>query len=159
MAKLILIWRRSAEAIAVVAFIVMFGGFVIGVGSRYLLDAPVAWANEVCLIAYLWVVFWTSDILLKERQHIVFDVFYLLLPARARRVLAAFITLSLVVTFLAVLPGTISYFYFLRLRHSTALQLPMQFVFGGFVVFVVAVVINALHRLWRLSRPGWESEL
>lgn len=159
MARFVLIWQRFATTLAVVAFAVMFGGFVIGVGSRYLLNMPIAWANEVCLIAYLWVVFWSSDILLKERQHIVFDVFYGLLPLRGRRILAALITLSLVVTFVAVLPGTIDYWYFLRLRHSTALQLPMQFVFGGFVVFVVAVIVNALHRLWKLSRPGWESEL
>lgn len=159
MERLRLVWSRFAESVPVFAFAVMFAGFVIGIGSRYVFDAPVAWANEVCLIGYMWVTFWTSDILLKERQHIVFDVFYNLFPPRLRRVVALFITLSLALTFLACLPGTIDYWLFLRKRHSLALHLPMQFVFGGFVIFVVAVIVNAARRTWALLRPGWEEEL
>ena len=76
---------------------------------------------------------------------------------RARRVVAIFITLSIVVVFVALLPGAIDYFVFLRTRHSTTLHLPMQFVFGGFLVFNVAVIVNGLKRLWKLVRPGWET--
>src|SRR5690242_10825707 len=101
MQKSLALWNRFAESVSVVAFAIMFAGFVIGVGGRYVFNAPVAWSNELCAIGFVWVVFWTSDILLKERQHIVFDVIYGVFPPRARRILALFITLSLAVLFLA----------------------------------------------------------
>jgi TRAP-type C4-dicarboxylate transport system permease small subunit len=145
--------------VAVVAFALMFAGFVIGVGGRYVFNTPVAWSNEVCAIGFVWIVFWTSDILLKERQHIVFDVIYNVFPPRARRVLALFITLSLAILFLAALPGTIDYTWFLRTRQSTMLRLPMILIFGCFVIFVVAVIVNSVIRIWQLLRPGWQKHL
>ncbi|MBN8994618.1 MAG: TRAP transporter small permease [Rhizobiales bacterium] len=141
------------------AFALMFAGFVIGVGGRYVFNTPVAWSNEVCAIGFVWIVFWTSDILLKERQHIVFDVIYNVFPPRARRVLALFITLSLAILFLAALPGTIDYTWFLRTRQSTMLRLPMILIFGCFVIFVVAVIVNSVIRIWQLLRPGWQKHL
>lgn len=153
------VWKRFSESVAVVAFALMFAGFVIGVGGRYVFNTPVAWSNEVCAIGFVWIVFWTSDILLKERQHIVFDVIYNVFPPRARRVLALFITLSLAILFLAALPGTIDYTWFLRTRQSTMLRLPMILIFGCFVIFVVAVIVNSVIRIWQLLRPGWQKHL
>jgi TRAP-type C4-dicarboxylate transport system permease small subunit len=101
MQSLLTVWKRFAESVSVVAFAMMFAGFVIGIGGRYVFNTPVAWSNELCAIGFVWIVFWTSDILLKERQHIVFDVIYGLFPPRARRILALLITLSLAILFLA----------------------------------------------------------
>ena len=137
----------------------MFFGFVAGITARYVFDAPLSWANELCVIAFVWVTFWTSDILLKEREHIVFDVLYNLMPPTIRRIVAIFITLSLAAVFLAALPGTLNYIEFLHTRHSTQLQVPMQLVFGCFLVFVIAVVISAVRRLWQLLRCDWQRRL
>jgi TRAP-type C4-dicarboxylate transport system permease small subunit len=153
------ILKRCAESVSVVAFATMFAGFVIGICARYVFNEPIAWANELCLIAYVWIVFWTSDILIRERQHIVFDVLYNLFPPKYRRGLAILVTLSLAATFVAALPGTVDYILFLKRRHSTLLQVPMQFIYGSFLIFMVAVVVNALLRLWHLVRPGWERHI
>lgn len=159
MKTLSVFWKRFAESVSVVAFAVMFAGFVIGIIARYVFNAPVSWANELCVVAYVWIVFWSCDILIKERQHIVFDVIYGLFSPRIRRALAIFVTLSLAAVFLAALPGTVDYFLFIRPRHTTLLHLPMQFVYGSFLIFVVAVVVSALRRLWQLLRPGWEKQV
>ena len=159
MEKFVELWKRFAESVAVVAFAIMFAGFVIGIVSRYVFNVPIAWANELCVVAFVWIVFWSSDILLKERQHIVFDVLYNFIPLQPRRYVAIFITLSLAIVFVAALPGTFNYIEFLHTRHSTSMHLPMQFVFGCFLIFVVAAAINALSRLWLLVRPGWEQHL
>ncbi|MBW7862045.1 MAG: TRAP transporter small permease [Rhodocyclaceae bacterium] len=156
MARLEAAWQWFAESLAVVAFAVMFFGFVLGITARYVFGDPISWTNELSVIAYVWVVFWTSDILVRERQHIIFDVLYELFPPRARRWLAVFVTLSLAATFIAVLPGTLDYIDYLKVRHTTLLRLPMQLVHVSFLVFVVAVIVNALSRLWHLCRPGWE---
>jgi TRAP-type C4-dicarboxylate transport system permease small subunit len=159
MNTIVTLWKRFAESVTVVAFVVMFAAFMIQIISRYVFNEPVAWTLEVCLIGYVWVVFWSSDILLKERQHIVFDVLYNLVPTNLRRVLAVITTASLFVAFLAALPGALDYVTFIARRKSTILHIPMPWVFGGFLVFAVAVVGNAGVRLWRLYRPGWQNEL
>ena len=159
MQTLAVYWKRFAESVSVVAFAVMFAGFVIGIVARYVFNSPISWTNELCVVAYVWIVFWTSDILIRERQHIIFDVVYGLFPPRTRRVLAIFVTLSLALVFLAALPGTVDYILFLRIRHSTLLHLPMQFVFGSFLIFLIAAVVSALRRLWHLLRPDWEQHI
>lgn len=159
MQNLAVIWRRFAESVSVVAFALMFSGFVIGIFARYVLNAPIAWSNELCVIGYVWIVFWTSDILLKERQHIVFDVIYGWFPPAGRRAVAIFISLSLALVFLAAIPGTYDYISFLGRRRSMLLHVPLQLVFGCFLIFVVAVVVNAVRRLWQLFRPGLEQHL
>ena len=152
-------WRVFAELVAAVAFAAMFAGFIIQIVSRYAFDRPVSWSLELCSIAYVWVVFWTCDILVSERQHIVFDVLYQQVPLRKRRLLAVFNTASLGATFLAVLPATIGYAIFMGRRHSTVMHVPMNLVYACFAVFVAAVVIQAAVRLRRLLRPGWEVQL
>ncbi len=159
MQSLALFWRRFAESVSVVAFAVMFSGFVIGIFARYVFGTPIARSNELCVIGYVWIVFWTSDILLKERQHIVFDVIYGWFPPAARRAVAVFISLSLALVFLAAIPGTYDYIAFLGRRRSMLLHVPLQLVFGCFLIFVVAVVVNAVRRLWQLFQPGWEQHL
>jgi len=157
--RLLVLWKRFSESVAVVAFAAMFAGFVVGVTARYAFNAPLSWANEVCVVGFVWITFWTSDILLKERQHIVFDVLYNWVPLKGRRWVAVFITSSMAFIFIALLPGAISYISFLGTRHSLALHLPMQLVFGCFLIFVVAAAISALRRLWQLLRPGWEQHV
>ena len=57
MQSLALFWRRFAESVSVVAFAVMFSGFVIGIFARYVFGTPIAWSNELCVIGYVWIVF------------------------------------------------------------------------------------------------------
>jgi TRAP-type C4-dicarboxylate transport system permease small subunit len=159
MATIVQLWKRFAETAAVVAFAIMFGAFVVQVASRYVFNSPVAWTLEVCLIAYVWVVFWSSDILVRERQHIVFDVLYNMVPAPQRRWLAVFVTASLLVVFALALPGVADYVGFVGRRRTTLLHIPMPYVFGAFLILMVAVVVNAAIRLYRLFRPGWRDEL
>jgi len=159
MGALVVLWKRFAESVTVIAFVAMFSSFIVQIVSRYVFDAPVAWSLEVCLIAYVWVVFWTCDILIKSQQQIVFDVLYNMAKPSRKRWLAIATSGSLAVVFLLALPGTADYIHFLARRKSMLLHVPMQLVFGCFLIFTIAVVIRALVRLWHLSRPGWERYL
>ncbi len=153
-AAIVRLWKRFAETAAVVAFGVMFAAFVIQIASRYLFDAPVAWTQEICLIAYVWVVFWSCDILVPERKHIIFDILYNLAPVRPRRWLAVAVTGSLFVVFLAVLPATAEYVQFVGRRRTTILHIPMPWVYGAFLVFVVALIVSSASASGSSSGPA-----
>jgi TRAP-type C4-dicarboxylate transport system permease small subunit len=152
-------WRRFAEGVAALAFATLFLAFIIQIVSRYLLNAPVAWTLELCAIAYVWVVFWSAGVLVPERRHITFDILYHLVPLRQRRWLAMFLTGSVGLVFLAALPGVLDYILFLGRRSSMLLKIRMDLIYACFALVMVAVILGAMARLWRLSRPGWPDEL
>ena len=158
-ARLLAGWKNVTEGVAAAAFALMFAAFTIQILSRYVLNMPVAWSLELCSIAYVWVVFWSCDLLVSERQQIVFDVIYQAIRPKTRRWIAIFNTATLAVLFLAALPGTLEYIWFLRRRASMMLQIPMHLVYLCFVVFMIAVVVGAVLRLRRLSGASWQQHL
>jgi TRAP-type C4-dicarboxylate transport system permease small subunit len=148
-----------AEWAAAAMFAAMFGAFMIQIVSRYVLNTPVSWSLEICSIAYVWVVFWTCNLLLREREHIVFDVLYVKLPPKVRRVIAFANTAALGGLFLLALPGTLDYIAFLTRRKTMILHVPMHLVYSVFGIFMVAVIVGAAIRLVRLSRRSWQDSL
>ena len=151
--------KRGAELIAAASFALMFGAFMIQIVSRYIFNAPVSWSLEICSIGYIWIVFWTCDILLHERQHIIFDVLYVKFPPRWRRVVGIANTATLGLVFLAALPTVLEYLSFLGRRKTMILRLPMDVVYSCFGIFMIAVVIGAALRLRRLFGKSWQQNL
>jgi len=151
--------HRTAELISAAAFAAMFGAFMIQIVSRYVFNAPVSWSLEICSIGYIWIVFFTSNVLLTERQHIVFDVLYHKFPLRQRRALAIFLTATLGIVFLAALPTTLEYLSFLDRRKTMILRLPMDIVYSCFGIFMSAVVVGAAVRIKRLFGADWQKHL
>lgn len=154
-------WRltRLAEWAAAAMFAAMFGAFAVQIVSRYLFNLPVSWSLEICSIAYVWVVFWSANILLSERQHIVFDVLYVKMAPRLRRAVAIANTAAIGGLFLAALPGTLDYIAFLARRKTMILHVPMHLVYSVFGIFMIAVICGAAVRLVRLSRQSWHEHL
>ncbi len=58
----------------------------LGVLFRDLLDAPLAWANDLGVLALLWLTFIGASALYKEQGHIAVDALAHMLPDRIRKV-------------------------------------------------------------------------
>jgi len=151
--------KRGAELVAAGLFAAMFGAFMIQIVSRYVFNHPVQWSLELCSLGYIWLVFWSSDLLVEERQHIRFDLLYKKLPARPRRFVAVTNTAALGLVFLAGLPLSIEYILFMGRRSTLILHIPLDIAYACFGIFMVAVVINAVVRLNRLLGPAWRQHL
>lgn len=151
--------RYLAELVTVILFMAMFAAFLLQVFTRYILNDPVAWTQEFVLIAYIWIVFWCAAFLLREREHITFDMFYLALPLAGRRVLAIVLTALTGTAFIAALPATIDYVSFMKIEKSPVIGLRFDVLYSIFVVFVIAVAIGAVVRIWRLLSRSWQDEL
>src|SRR6478735_7870163 len=98
-----------AESVAALLFLAMFAAFLIQVFARYVLNNPIGWTQEFVLIAYIWIVFWCSAFLVRERDHITFDMAFEALPPGARRRLAIVLTAIVAIAFVVALPATIDY--------------------------------------------------
>lgn len=148
-------WLRArAENVAVGLLTVMFLSFVIQIVSRYVLNYPVAWTIELCLITWIWVVFWEAAFLLGDRDHIRFDLFYLMAGKRLRRTLSILAALTIMVAFIISLPATWGYIDFEKIRKSDTLHIRMDYVFFVYAIFMVAIIIRYAWRLWQLVRGG-----
>lgn len=151
--------RFIAEWVTAILFVAMFAAFLLQVFTRYVLNDPIAWTQEFVLIVYIWIVFWCAAFLLREREHITFDMVFVSLPLGPRRVLAVILTLITFVAFVAVLPGTVDYISFMKIEKSPVLGIRFDLLYSIFAVFTIAVAIGALVRLRRLFGRSWQDEL
>ncbi len=151
--------KRGAELIGAALFAVMFGTFLLQIVMRYVVRQPLGWTIEVCMICFIWIVFWSCAFTLDEREHVSFGLLYQEARPRARRVLAILSAAVLAIALFAALPATYDYIAFMRRHGTPILDLPFHLVFGVFLLFVAAVALRQLLRLVRLLRPGWERHI
>jgi C4-dicarboxylate transporter, DctQ subunit len=153
-------WLQArADNVAVGLLAAMFLAFVLQVVARYVLNYPIGWTLELCLTTWLWLVFWEGAFLLRDRDHVKFDMFYLAAGKRLRRTLAIVGALGILVGLLAAMPATYDYITFYKIKKSATLHIRLDYVFSIYGIFVVAVVLRYAVRLWHLVRGADLEEL
>ncbi|AEH87219.1 TRAP transporter small permease [Mesorhizobium opportunistum] len=151
-------WLQArADNVAVALLTAMFVAFILQIVTRYVINEPLGWTLEVCLTTWLWLVFWSSAFVLTERDHVTFDLFYLIASRRVQRVLALISAAAIVAGFLAALPATFDYITFYKIKKSATLRIRLDIVFSVYGLFAVAVIIRYGLRIWQLLR-GAEPE-
>lgn len=150
--------KDLAAWLAALGFAVMFAAFIVQIFSRYVLNDPTAWTQEVTLICYIWVVFWTAAFLLEERDQITFDMVAIAMPAWVRRWLAFACAILVAIAFGTVLPSTVDWIGFMRFEKSPVLGLRYDWLYSIFILFSCLVVVRAILRARRLASGGWKRE-
>ncbi|MGH6944841.1 MAG: TRAP transporter small permease [Geminicoccaceae bacterium] len=159
MARLRLLLRRGAELVGGLLLAAMFGAFLLQVFTRYVINRPLDWTLEVCLITYVWFVFWACAFLLEERDHIAFGLLYQSVRAPVRRVLALLSAGAIAGLFLAAAPATWDFIAFMARDRTWVLGLRFDLVFGIFLVFMLAAAARSLVRFARLLGGRWREQL
>lgn len=75
---------RIEWAVAAACLVIMVIATALGVLFRGILNSPLAWANDLAVLAMLWLAFIGASALYKERGHIAVDALGHLLPPRVR---------------------------------------------------------------------------
>ncbi len=151
--------RRGAEGVGAALFATMFALFAWKIVARYVLGSASAWADELVVVLFLWVVFWGCAFVVPERQQIAFDLLLRRLPPGGQRLVVAVRTLAIGGLFLAALPGIASYLLFLDRQRTPVLGWPLGAVYGCFGLFIAMTVLRAAFRLVRLAGPRWQREV
>lgn len=151
--------HRGAELVGALLLATMFGAFILQVFMRYVVGRPLEWSLEVCLITYVWFVFWTLAFLVRESDHVTFSLFYQSAAPPVRRVLALVSTVLMVGLIGAALPATWDFISFMAIDSTWVLHLRFDLVFGVFMLFMLAVVWRGLRRLIALLGPNWRAQL
>jgi len=151
--------KKGADLVGIAWFLVMFGAFITQVFTRYVLNDPLGWTTEMCLIAYLWFIFWGGGLMAGERDQIRFDLIYQHTAPQVRRILAILAAVAMGAIFLFALPANLDFVTFMAHDTTWVMEIRFDYVFSVFIVFMVAFTIRMIWRVYRLARPGWEDEI
>ena len=155
MPRLFQVGRKGAEAVAVVVFLGLFGTFLLQIFMRYVVNYPLSWTIEACMITYIWVVFWSSAFLLRERDHVAFTVLLEAAPPRGRRVMALAGALAVGLAFLFAYLAEYEFITFMKIDVTPALHLRFDWVFSVWLLFAAMVIFRSGQTVLRLLGPDW----
>lgn len=150
---------KMAEVFCVFGFAALFMVFVLQVFFRYVLNDPLAWTQEVAGILYVWIVCVGAATIVRERDHVSFDLLYDAARPPVRRILALVGTGMIFAILVSTLYGNYDYIMFTARQKSPTLRLPMTVVFGAFGAFLLLLIVNSGIRIFRLLRSNWKREL
>ncbi len=141
------------ERATVVVALLLLVGMVFTTGaqvvSRYLLDLPLVWTEETGRHLMIWMVFLSSTVVYRRRQHIAIDLIGGRWGPRGRAVTGIIVTLML------------AFFFFLMVRYgweltsktmnqrSSALRYPMGYAYAALPVGGALLLLYAAENLWR----------
>jgi TRAP-type C4-dicarboxylate transport system permease small subunit len=132
--------RRRAQNIAVAWLTLMFATFIIQIFSRYVFNHPVGWSEEVVITCWLWTVLWGAAFILDESEEIRFDIIYSNVSGRVRRIFTVITGAALVFFYVVSFPATYRYVSFMKVERSAYLQIPINWLYSVFIIFLVACI-------------------
>ena len=147
--------RRAAEALCAAMFAGVFVVFVYKIVMRYAAGDAVAWADEVSVVLFIWIVFIANALVVDDKRQIRFDLLYNHIPARAQRIFGILRALLIGGLFVAGLPGALGYIAFLWREKTPVLLWRLDYVYACFGLFMIAVIVRLVCTVLRLSRRNW----
>lgn len=149
--------RRLAELVPALMFALVFLIFNYKIVTRYLEHDEAAWADEVSVILFIWIIFWANAFVVRDKEQITFDLVYRPLPDRWKRWMALARLALVGGVFAWALPGSLDYIAFLWRERTPVLNLRLDLIYSCFGLFLVAVVLRSLWLGFRLLGPRWRS--
>lgn len=165
MSNLLKWFTRGAEFIAAMALAAIFVTFLLQILFRYVpFLEPIGWS--VVLISLLWVfvIFFGCAFIVRESDHVAFDIVYLAVPRKGRRILALITAVLMVAAMLYALPPTWERVFENRLMDLKSIQtirmpitgdkIAIKWLFAPFVMLMIVVTLRYLWRIFTVLRYG-----
>ena len=89
--------RSFANFITATMLAVLFFTFLLQIFSRYILKAPFGWTLELCLILWLWIVFFGCSFAVRDQDHVKFDIFYYATPKKVQLIFSIISAIGVIV--------------------------------------------------------------
>ena len=169
---------RSTEFVAAMLMAAMFATFILQVTVRYTARAewiavaiPIldpnryGWTLEFCLLMWVWIVFWGNSFIVRQRDHVIFDIVYTSVGPQLRKWFAIVAALAICVGLLLSIEPTWDKFHILRLKKTPTLSnvfgdwIRVRDVYIIYFVFLGVVALRYAWRTWDIIRNGAEADL
>jgi TRAP-type C4-dicarboxylate transport system permease small subunit len=140
--KLFQLATPAAHAVGVVLFALLFITFIIQITARFVFNHPMAWTDELAVIVYIWVVLWGAAFVVRDREHVVFDLAYNGASPAVQRIMRLVGCLALAGLVGYALAGNWDYVWFMKRENTPVLGIPFVWVFLPFMFLLVSLVIR-----------------
>jgi TRAP-type C4-dicarboxylate transport system permease small subunit len=151
--------RGLANLVSGVMFAAVFLIFNYKIITRYLQHNEAAWADEVSVILFIWIIFWANAFLVRDKEQITFDLVYRQAPDGIKRWMALARLVLIGGIFLWALPGSVDYLLFLWRERTPVLNLRLDFIYSCFGLFLAAVILRAAGTIVQLIGPKWRDSI
>lgn len=169
---------RLAETVAGAMLAAIFATFLLQIGSRYLPKMikglglteslpmlasvePLGWTLELIGILWVWVIFFSCAFVVREHEHVKFEVIYLAVPKKIRRIFALISAAGIVVGMIYAFLPTWDYIDFMRMRRTSTVynpfsgnKIPLRTIFSIYAVFMIAAAARYVWQLWNVWQNG-----
>ena len=149
---------RRAENVLATMLAVMFFAFLLQILFRYVLNWPTGWTNELSAILWIWIVLWGAAFVTTEQEEMRFDLIYASVRPRVRGVMFLFCAAWLVFLYGISFPAVLDYVTFMKVEKSAYLNIPFDWLFSIYIVFVVAIIVRYVWLCWQVLRGSAPEE-
>lgn len=164
-------FTRGAEFIAAMTLAAIFVTFLLGIFFRYTpFLEPIGWSVVLISLLWVWLIFFGCAFIVRETDHVTFDVLYLSAPPKLRKVLALITAVLMVAAMVWSFPAVWDAIFanrLMELKKIQTLRVPItggkvaiKWLFAPFVLLMVVVMLRYLWRIYSILRFGLpETEL
>ena len=164
-------FRHVAEGIAAALMAAMFLTFVVQIVVRYTARVPAiadalpflepslyGWTLELCLALWVWIVFLGCAFVVRESDHVTFDILSSAVRPGVRRTFLITGGLAIAIGLLASIEPTWDKFRILRIKRTATLGdllgdwVRMRDIYAVYIVFLAAVASRYFWIVWRAFR-------
>ncbi len=175
MKKIQSVLGHAAQAIAAAMIAVMFLTFMLQIVVRYsarlewlpaqfpiLEPSLYGWTLEFCLLLWVWLVFWGNAFVVRERDHVTFDILFHAVRPSVRRWFIIISGVAIVAGLVISIEPTWSKFYILRLKKTATLSavfgdwIRMRDIYSIYIFFLIAGALRYAWFVYRAVRYGVE---
>ena len=151
--------RSFANFITATMLAVLFFTFLLQIFSRYILKAPFGWTLELCLILWLWIVFFGCSFAVRDKDHVKFDIFYYATPKKVQLIFSIISAIGVIVIMGYSFLPTIDYIDWMKMRKTTTVKIfnnkiPLSYIFSVYGIFLLSVIIQYIWKLFNLIKSG-----
>ncbi|MEZ5535902.1 MAG: TRAP transporter small permease subunit [Thiolinea sp.] len=154
MSKLVQRLQQAADGVAALMLAAIFLTFCAQIFSRYVLNYPLGWAQEVGLTLWLWLIFWAGAFCLKHSDHIRFDILYQATPRKVQRIFFILAALGVIIGFALSFLPTWDYITFYKIKKSAILKIRLDYVFSIYGIFLAAIILRYLWAVYEHIHPA-----
>ena len=144
--------RGLADAVPALLLLAMFICFIIQVFMRYVMNDPVGWTVEVCVIAWLWILLWGQSVSAREHDEIRFDIVYGSVSPGVRRWFRVVFSVLLVAIYAWSLPALWDFVTFMKIQETSYLDIPFNWVYSVALIFSVVSILRYAVICWGAVR-------
>ena len=147
-------FTRGVEFIAASMLAAMFATFLIQIFSRYVLLTPFGWTLELCLILWVWIVFFGCAFMVREKDHVTFDIIYNWAGPRLRTWFVVIGAVAIMLGLWASIGPTYDRMRLLWLKSSATLPVKMMPIYSIYFLFLAVVGLRYAWRACDALRRG-----